>query len=128
MGMIILWIIVVLTVGVVGYIVIAGICYAIKKEKYEKEMNTVAKLIQGSNLRSITKISQVSGLSEPITIKAIAGVIENASEEDDYFLHSRINFDKMEIVFEKGDWICPYCALANPRENLVCSGCRASRS
>jgi len=128
MGRILLWIVVVLVVLVIVYIIIGGVIQAIKDDKYEKEKRTVAKLIQGSNLRSIPKIAQVSGLSEPITIKAIAGVIEGASEEEDYFLHSRINFDKMEIVFEDRDWTCPYCALANPRENLVCSGCRASRS
>jgi len=117
--------------GLVGIFVVSaffvGIYEAIIEGKDKKEMDVVSKLIQSSNLRSIAKISQISGLKESRTIKAIAGLIEAASEEADYFLNARIDYDKMEIALDNQEWKCSYCALVNPKENLVCSGCRASK-
>jgi len=127
--MIIVWIIVIPVVLFFVSAAVVGIYQAEAENKIQKESEIVAKLVQGSNLRSITKISQISGITESRTIKAITSAIERSSNEKSYFSDAYIDFDRMEIVFpkKKEDWTCVYCRAVNPPEILACQSCQASQ-
>jgi len=127
--MIIVWIVVFLVVAFFGSAIIVGIYEAIQNDKIEKERDKIAKIIMSSNIQSISKIAQISGINEKKVIRAITSAIETASDEEGLreFLTAYIDFDKMQILFDKETWNCVYCGFSNSKEVFTCKGCGAPR-
>jgi len=126
--MIIVWILVIPIVLFVVSAGVVGIYQAETESKIQKEADKIANLVQGSNLRSIMKISQSLGITEDRIIAAVTNAIKRSENESNYFSDAYIDFDKMEIIFPEKlrDWTCSYCRTINPSESFSCLSCLAT--
>jgi len=106
-----------------------------KNKKYK--LNKLASLIVASELRSITDIIRLSGISEKQVIDYLRILVSDSSphklgNDARYLKGAKINLQTMTITLsdkyvEKEPWICVYCRAVNEVAVLTCQSCHAPK-